>query len=571
MSKQMFFSALSTALAMAVTGTSANAQQCPFEASGTSLAREGLVLTRYALSIRGSDLVANTGFTSAEAATIESTIGCADCGTSALDINGSGAFDVTDATIISRKIAGFSNAAATGGLNLGSGSRSSAAAVNSFLLAGCSGGGGSAWLQGGNAFGLPGLIATTDVQPLTVQSAGPRISLQLSTGDGLRVAQSDVLNAPNVVNGSSANNVTVGVRGATISGGGIPSGNTDPLYGGENPNLVTDHYSTTGGGYGNRAGNNNTDVSDAAFATVAGGNGNVASGSLSIVGGGSSNEASGYISAIVGGELNRAIDAYSFVGGGRTNSASGVESVVVGGRANASPGAASAILGGTSNNSAGTEAVVIGGSNNAASGAQAVAVGGFGNVANGEGSLAAGTKAKALQNGCFVWGDSLDANVECNAADAFVARARGGVSFYTAGSLGSYTGVTLPAGAGAWTTLSDANAKTGFEVINARAILDKLVNLPIMSWQYKAQGANVRHIGPTAQAFKASFGVGDTDRGISTVDADGIAFAAIKGLNEKLEATTRLLKQRDERIESLSHANKLLVEEVRAIKKRLGM
>ncbi len=565
---------LAAALAFASVSPASLAQQCPFEMAGTSLAREGLVLTRYALNIRGSGLVVNTGFTNAEAATIQSTIECADCGASALDINGTGGFDFTDATIISRKIAGFSNVAATNGLALGSGTRSTAAAVNSFLLAGCSGGGtggATAWLQGGNAFGLPGLIATTDAQPITVQSAGAFSALLLSGGAGLRIERSSVTGAPNVVNGSNANAARAGVRGAMIGGGGIASGDTDPTYGGENPNLVTDHYGTIGGGYGNRAGNNNADVSDAAFTVVAGGNGNVASGSLSIVGGGSTNEASGFISTVAGGELNRAIDAYSFVGGGRTNSASGVESVVVGGRANASPGAASAILGGTSNNSAGTEAAVVGGSNNSASGAQAVVVGGFGNIANGEGALAAGTKAKALQNGCFVWGDSLDANVECDTPDAFVARARGGVSFYTGGSFGSYTGVTLPAGAGAWTTLSDATAKTAFEAIDARAILEKLVSLPIMSWQYKAQGANVRHIGPTAQAFKASFGVGDTDRGISTVDADGIAFAAIKGLNEKLEATTRLLKQRDDRIDALSRANELLKEEMLAIKKRLGM
>lgn len=557
---------------VALSAMIAHAQSaCPFDQDGTSLAREGLVLTRYALNLRGNDLVANTGFTSAEATTIADTLACPSCA-AALDVNGNNGFDEIDATIISRKIAKFSGSALTNGLNLGSGSRNTDAAVQSFLTSGCGGGSSAnAWVQGGNAFGLPGLIATTDAQTLTLQSAGARVAALLDSGDGLRVVRTSVVGAPNVINGSAANTVAANVRGATIAGGGIAGGNSDPLYAGENPNVVSDHYGAVVGGYGNRAGNGGVDVSDAAFAVVAGGSGNIASGSATFVGGGATNEASGYISTVVGGELNRAIDAYAFVGGGRTNSASGVESVVVGGRANTSPGAGSAILGGTSNNTAGTEAAVLGGSNNAASGTQSVIVGGFGNVANGEGSLAAGTKAKALQDGCFVWGDSLDANVECTTADAFVARARGGVSFYTGGSFGSYTGATLPAGAGAWNTLSDVNSKTAFAKVDVTAVLEKLVRLPITSWQYKTQDANVRHVGPTAQAFKASFGVGDTDRGISTVDADGIAFAAIQGLHKKLEAQTHAVEARDRRIAELQRANDSLKSDIAAIKRRLGM
>ncbi len=45
-----------------------------------------------------------------------------------------------------------------------------------------------------------------------------------------------------------------------------------------------------------------------------------------------------------------------------------------------------------------------------------------------------------------------------------------------------------------------------------------------------------------AQDFKAAFGLGETDKGICTVDADGVALAAIQGLNQKL---TEELKRRD--------------------------
>jgi trimeric autotransporter adhesin len=42
--------------------------------------------------------------------------------------------------------------------------------------------------------------------------------------------------SPNVIGGSPVNNVTAGVRGATIAGGGVPPGNTDPNAIGEAPN-----------------------------------------------------------------------------------------------------------------------------------------------------------------------------------------------------------------------------------------------------------------------------------------------------------------------------------------------
>jgi hypothetical protein len=62
------------------------------------------------------------------------------------------------------------------------------------------------------------------------------------------------------------------------------------------------------------------------------------------------------------------------------------------------------------------------------------------------------------------------------------------------------------------------------------------------SWNYRAQGAEVRHLGPMAQDFHADFGLGENDRAITTVDADGVALAASQGLNQKF---TGELKRRD--------------------------
>jgi len=45
--------------------------------------------------------------------------------------------------------------------------------------------------------------------------------------------------------------------------------------------------------------------------------------------------------------------------------------------------------------------------------------------------------------------------------------------------------------------------------------------------------------------------VGETDTGIATIDADGVALAAIQGVNRKLEEEVAELKARIERLEAL--------------------
>jgi len=42
-----------------------------------------------------------------------------------------------------------------------------------------------------------------------------------------------------------------------------------------------------------------------------------------------------------------------------------------------------------------------------------------------------------------------------------------------------------------------------------------------------------------ARDFHAAFGLGESEKRINTVDADGVALAAIQGLNQKLEEKDR--------------------------------
>jgi hypothetical protein len=97
------------------------------------------------------------------------------------------------------------------------------------------------------------------------------------------------------------------------------------------------------------------------------------------------------------------------------------------------------------------------------------------------------------------------------------------------------SGIRLEPGSGAWTALCDRDSKENFAPVDSRDILDRVAAMPIATWNWKAQADGVKHLGPTAQDFAAAFGLGTDDKGIATVDADGVALAAIQGLNQKLE------------------------------------
>ena len=51
--------------------------------------------------------------------------------------------------------------------------------------------------------------------------------------------------------------------------------------------------------------------------------------------------------------------------------------------------------------------------------------------------------------------------------------------------------------------------------------------------------------GADGTGFHAAFSVGQDDKHISMVDADGVALAAIQGLNQKVEQLSAELKRRD--------------------------
>jgi hypothetical protein len=89
---------------------------------------------------------------------------------------------------------------------------------------------------------------------------------------------------------------------------------------------------------------------------------------------------------------------------------------------------------------------------------------------------------------------------------------------------------------------SDRNLKENFTPVTARSVLERVAALPISEWSFQ-EDPDTRHIGPMAQDFHAQFGLGTDDRHIATVDADGVALAAIQGLNQKVDAETSAMRE----------------------------
>ena len=81
------------------------------------------------------------------------------------------------------------------------------------------------------------------------------------------------------------------------------------------------------------------------------------------------------------------------------------------------------------------------------------------------------------------------------------------------------TGAYLSA-SGTWTNASDVNRKHRFADVSGEDVLARLRRIPVQTWSYRTDPDGVRHIGPTAQDFRAAFGLGQDSISIATVDAD---------------------------------------------------
>jgi hypothetical protein len=182
---------------------------------------------------------------------------------------------------------------------------------------------------------------------------------------------------------------------------------------------------------------------------------------------------------------------------------------------------------------------IAGGQNSSALGDTSLAFGLEASAA-GVGSVALGRTARTAIAGfgSFMFADrSSSAPFQSNAPNEFGARFAGGFYLYTRADLG--TGVALAPNGSSWAPLSDVNAKENFRDVDGEDLLARLARVPIREWNYRAQDTTIRHMGPTAQDFRAAFGLGDFPLRINTIDADGVALAGVRAL----DARTRALQE----------------------------
>jgi trimeric autotransporter adhesin len=450
------------------------------------------------------------------------------------------------------------------------------------------------WGLRGNSGTVAGteFIGTTDDQPL---------ELRVHDRAGLRLDPKTNGAAINVIAGHPGNGVDPGFWGATISGGGVDFGpgftylnrvaSTYATIGGGAANWIEGVSGTVSGGFSNviargavegvvAGGSYNVIQDDALRATISGGFQNTI-GPLchhSNIGGGWTNTIAAD-SSVIGGGLHNSIEAYNgtiaggnnhwiqpganfcTVSGGGWNviEADAFTSTIGGGASNRIMQAShrSTIAGGRLN-TVGTEApwsTIGGGYGNSIQNSAAAGVipGGTSNTVAGAFGLAAGRRAQANEPGTFVWADSIDADFPSQGTNEFAIRATGGVRLVSAVDVAGtpLAGVSLAPGSGSWSTLSDRRSKENLESVDADAILEKVAALPLRTWNYVSQDKGTRHLGPMAQDFRAAFGLGEDERMIASVDADGIALAAVQGLHRRVCAQTEALHARDAQIAKL--------------------
>ena len=442
-------------------------------------------------------------------------------------------------------------------------------------------GGPPGWLLAGNMGTVAGqFLGTTDGQPLELR-AGNQTALRLFAGSN-QSGQTGI----NIVGGYAINSVALGVVGATISGGGLHD-----VDGTEHPNKVIGDYGTVAGGFDNFSGSAGATIGGGSrnsatdnYALVAGGLSNTAQGNSSTVGGGFKNiagSANGLFATVAGGANNVADGQFASVPGGTLNVASGKGAFAAGYRARAILDGSFVWADSTDANFTSVSfdefAVRAHGGVRFDTGGKGMLMDGVSLKPDGFGGISAvNTNVGIASNHAAFSGYDNDtrgvgilgysdhgSGVSGFSSDgyAFHGYSDTGTGMISVGNTGTAIALQTTTGllmrgyrndpstgvveafhvtadgtfsAKAFNTTSDRHAKKGFVPVDSQEVLRKVASMPISRWQFKDDD-EVSHVGPMAQDFYAAFGLGQDNKHIATVDEEGVALAAIQGLNQKLE------------------------------------
>jgi len=373
------------------------------------------------------------------------------------------------------------------------------------------------------------------------------------------------------------NSVSLNARFASISGGasnwigedaaaahiGGGSGNEidfaarRAFVGGGEANLILSRasHATVSGGLSNQIGLGaslatiaggweNEITTGADTATISGGRQNRILAGYGSIGGGQLNEITGYNSTVAGGLHNRSSGPGATIPGGQNNQANGYCSFAAGVQATAQHEGAFVWADAYTADPVGTEfastaprqflirvAGGVGIGHNAPNAPLHVVGGPDANLAGG-GTLVLGAVSGLNM---AIDGNEIQARNNSAASPLFLNAGGGNVSIGTATANARLRVVNATCDGEVWSNSSDRHLKEGFEPVDAKSVLEMVAALPLSRWNYTNAPGN-RHIGPMAQDFQAAFGVGSDDKHIATVDADGVALAAIQALHALVKA-----------------------------------
>ena len=100
---------------------------------------------------------------------------------------------------------------------------------------------------------------------------------------------------------------------------------------------------------------------------------------------------------------------------------------------------------------------------------------------------------------------------------------------------------------GGLTNPSSRALKQDFVAMDAAKVLTQLSTLDIQQWSYKHR-PDEKHVGPVAEEFYELFGLGEGDKTISTIDADGVMMLAIQALKDENDHLKLQLEKQGELI-----------------------
>jgi trimeric autotransporter adhesin len=475
------------------------------------------------------------------------------------------------------------------------------------------------WRTAGNLGTTAGVqfLGTTDHQPVEFKVNNERV-LRLEFAPAAAMFSSP---SPNVISGHAGNEVTAGVNGATLAGGGTN------WFGATPPQRVGGDFSAIGGGIGNEV--------LGVVSTIAGGE----RAFNAFLGGGAWNSIHSPDSSLGGGRFNTigTNAAGATIPGGRRNVAAAPYSLAAGHQAQAlhtgsfvwaddsettfdstainqfsirATGGVRIVTSGAGLRVDGQPAALRAGGN-AFTGQQTVTGGhvGIGTATpqtalhvvgnmqigadNGDYRqlrLGGGNSAGFLYGSFPRWADGIHLGYNHHANTAgqdVVIRPDGATSRLTVGYgfiqlavggvgaapttqrlLANSTGVTVN---GTFNNSSDRDAKQDFRPVNPLQVLEKVLKLPLAEWSYK-EDPTTRHLGPVAQDFHAAFGIGTDEKHIAPLDEGGVALAAIQGLNHKVEDRSQKAEAsiQELRAENLG-LRRELADLKRLVEQRLGL